>query len=409
MYFVWGSTDFMRRLFIFLLVFIGFSVLAWSRGSALLEAIPTDPGSERQAVDDASLILQGQHKFGIVRYAHYPNGPSYLLLLPMRYGLTTDSSLRVVPLTFSALCFGVMALGIVRYFSNPLLMLVSLLLSASLLWQPGVVGWMGSLHQHSYALALCFAGFGLALIPGTPRWSLIALGFLNGWIGYDFTFAFVSAIITGRWLVHTRRRVGVRTVLYELAMDLAATCFGVGLAIMTHLIQNAFFFGSLRAAINDLIGSAAARAGMDIAKELNQPYVDFLSAAGASTPYPRPALVSGITREFVLESWSDMSLLGWCLQVVVIASATMMLWALVRKTGSLLSYLSLVLSVVVVTVLACVSGITWIMLMPDHARFHFHLLPRHFFVPVFLFGLGVCAVLDRISDLENRKRAVSRA
>jgi hypothetical protein len=42
------------------------------------------------------------------------------------------------------------------------------------------------------------------------------------------------------------------------------------------------------------------------------------------------------------------------------------------------------------------AGIGWILVMPNHARFHFHFLPRHFFVPGVLMWIILCATLDII-------------
>jgi hypothetical protein len=363
----------------------------------------TDPVSERLAVDDARSILKGIHKFGIVYYTHYPNGPSYLLLLPMKYGLSTDKSLRVVPVAFSAICFGLLALGIVIHCSNPLMKIAALLVAATFLWQPGVVLWMGSLYQHSYALALCFAGFGLGLIPTIPIWAFFGLAFISGWMGYDFTFAFVFSIITGRWLVYSRQNRSLRATLGNLSLNLFATCSGIALAIVTHIIQNVFFFGSVKAAFNDLIGSAAARAGMEVAKELNPQYVDFLVAAGASTPHPRTTLVTDMITAFTTRGWIAPLILKQCLQVIVASFIIIFLWSLLRRRLTVYSCYSVILSLLVVTLLACASGLTWILLMPNHARFHFHLIPRHLFVPLLIWGIGACCVIDRISALPNRK------
>jgi hypothetical protein len=394
----------MKRFILLLSVCVMSSWLAWNRGFASLELSFTDPVSERQAVDDAKSILNGTHKFGIVSYTHYPNGPSYLLLLPMKYGLSTDRSLRVVPIAFSAICFGLLALGIVMHFSNLIMKIAALLVAAAFLWQPGVVLWMGSLHQHSYALALCFAGLGMGLIPRMPSWAFFGLAFLSGWMGYDFTFAFVFSIMTGRWLGYSRQGRSLRTMLAKLALDLVATCSGIALAIITHIIQNVFFFGTVKAAINDLIGSAAARAGMEVAKDLNPHYVNFLVAAGASTPHPRAALATEMITTFATRGWIAQSILTQCLQMIGATFIIIFLWSLLRRRLTVYSCYSVSLSLLIITLMACASGLTWILVMPNHARFHFHLLPRHLFVPLLIWGIGACSVIDRISVLPDRKR-----
>jgi hypothetical protein len=51
------------------------------------------------------------------------------------------------------------------------------------------------------------------------------------------------------------------------------------------------------------------------------------------------------------------------------------------------------------------AGVTWILVMPQHARYHFFFLPRHFFVPLLVLWIALCSMIDRIMMLRSAKHA----
>jgi hypothetical protein len=398
-----------------LLIFAGFILvvyLAFAEGRAVLEARPTDTFSERQAVADARSIFAGQHRVGIVEYCHFPNGPIYMLLVPLALGLDSQATFRLVPLIFSAVCIGVLFLGLALYCRSVIVLPLVLMASVCLLRQPGVLYWMGGLHEQSYALAICFAGMGVSLIPGRRGFGLAMLGFVAGWIGYDMLPALAFSIFTCRLLSFSRNMNSVRQALWSSTLETTWACSGVILAIGTHLIQNAFFFGSVVAAFRDLFGSAAARAGVESAATMNNQYWEWLKvhlqdpSIGHVT---RVDLAIAHLRKFLSPEWTDISLAYLSFSVIgIFLAGCMLLTALRRgfsmravKKAATLGSLS-----VIGTILAAVS---WIFLMPHHARFHFHFLPRHFFVPTCLLWIAVYAffvmLLEEIfTDIAKRKK-----
>ena len=64
--------------------------------------IDTDGFSERRFVADARMIAAGAHRFGIVEYTHYPNGPAYALAPAIKLGVRELDSLRIIPIIFSS-------------------------------------------------------------------------------------------------------------------------------------------------------------------------------------------------------------------------------------------------------------------------------------------------------------------
>lgn len=380
-----------------------FFALAFHRGVSRLELRGTDEYSERQALGDARSIAKGEHRFGIVQYTHYPNGPSYMLVPSLKWGITDRKSLRMVPVIFSASCLTLLVLGLLLHLRSPTSKVLAVGTIASLLWQPGVVYWMGALHEHSYVLCLCFAGVGVALMPRLPRWILCALAFVNGWMGYDLIFGFVFSVLAGRWLAYTRTERGINGSIASLAVDGVVTCLGTGLAIAAHVAQNALFFGSFGAAINDLFGSAAARAGLEVAKEMNPDYVNFLTNASQGKSYSRFDLSRDLINNFSTPIWVDQQLLLTWLVVLTAVLVSAVTWRLFQGAWPFRCALNLGLNLCAVTLLAVASAETWILVMPEHARFHFHFLPRHFFVPLVLLAVGLCSLID-LTLLSIRKR-----
>jgi hypothetical protein len=390
-----------RKIFISIICVL-FAALASYRGFAFKEQRVTDEYSESQAFNDALSISRGEHRYGLVNYTHYPNGPSYILVVPMKMGVLNRSTLRTIPVVVSVACLTILILGLLVHLSNWLPATLAVAGVGSLLWQPGVIEWMGSLHEHAYALALCFAGAGLALLPNVPRLALMLVAFIQGWIGYDFTFAFFMCVVACRWLVHTRRH---KTVSAFKSLVIDGLCTGVGTlaAIGTHLMQNTYYFGSYQAAIKDLVGSAAARAGLDVAKEMNIGYVHWLQSYSKGQEVTRLDLVVGLLTEFLSGKWMHTNVAAILTVAMIAILAAAVAWKAVRAQISGHYVKSLSLHAIVALAMTVMAGVTWILVMPQHARYHFFFLPRHFFVPLLVLWIALCSMIDRVMMLRSAK------
>ncbi len=362
----------------------------------------TDTVSEEQAVSDAHQIFLGNHTWGIVKYAHYPNGPSYLLLPAIKLGLAESKDLRVVPVIIAGLSFGVLCFGLLV--SGRSLVVSPLVVGfvIALLYQPGVLMWMGALHEHSYALSMCFFATGMSLLPKVGAKTIFCLSFISGWIGYDFTFCFLFAVATCRWLVHLRSTCSARSVFLKTLRDFTVSVFGVGAAVVAHVVQNTVALGGLKVALRDLLGSAAARAGLPVAASLNPDYDKFIQAAHGGKPYARTQLIADLAEQFWSPSWIDPLLLRdafICLLAALsvgLLTRTVQILAARAKISTLLLAITLCFLSLVPIFLAAVA---WLVVMPDHARFHFHFIQRHFFVPIALLGVVAIECIGRCWDL----------
>jgi hypothetical protein len=66
------------------------------------------------------------------------------------------------------------------------------------------------------------------------------------------------------------------------------------------------------------------------------------------------------------------------------------------KMPALVTALAILISVV--------SGVAWFLLMPQHARFHFHFIQRQFFVPALLVWLALWHMGNRLrSEIRGSK------
>lgn len=377
--------------------------------------VPKDPHSEAQVMLDAQEIVKGNHKFGIVSYAHFPNGPVYILLPAIRFGIDKKDELRIVPICFSGICLGILCWGLLSASRSWVCVPLALGLVASLLYQPGIVDWMGALHEHSYALALCFGTMGLALMRAVGRKTLFLLSFVCGWIGYDFTFCFLFSLTACRWLLHGRTANSISSVLRKTLIDCTIAGLGIFAAVVTHVLQNTLALGGLSIALADLMGSAAARAGLDMAEGLNPEYFQKLRWAGDAKPYPRSDLIHDLVMTFILPPpwpnsplWTNTSLA--VIEYTILAGFLVvgLIWRSVSlfKADKPLRLLGYSFFLYFASVLFVpLAAFTWLVLMPNHGRFHFHFIPRHFFVPAVLLAVimyeALCRCLDSRQTPEN--------
>jgi len=252
---------------------IALCLVSFAAGSMRIGAIKTGRHAENTAVKEALLMAEGQHRYGIVEYTHYPNGPIYALAAMTQLGLSRRQA-RLLPIAVSALC-AAMLLWVLVAPSGPLLRTWATLALGTLVLQPGIVDWQGALHEHSYAISTALLAMALSCcLPARHVWVFSGLGFAAGWIGYDFLPAQGLAVFTLRWTYHCAlRNLSLGAAFGRATLDALAFASGAAVAILTHLLQLALYFGSLSQAIRDLLGSAAARMGAEAAASMNPEYV----------------------------------------------------------------------------------------------------------------------------------------
>lgn len=363
----------------------------------------TDNYSDEIMFREMQEVAAGRHRYGIVSITHYPNGPGYLFLPLLKFGVQSDRAVRWVPYTFSIL---VSAFLIFSLISLPLsrkarALLLSAWLALSLL--PGYVYWQGDIHEHSFALSLALASITILLNADSSKKKaplLIQLGFvgfLSAWMGFDFLPVQCVTTLVVAWIMGqaVQKQASLSSLRWALTTA-AVLALGMVLGITSHLWQNALYFDSWAIAWNDLLGSATARAGLDAsAQALNPEYFRGLENALAQTQISsdRLTVTWAMAKEFFLKwgspLWTTFFSAVLFLIPMLILGPRKERWLRWLKTFSL------------PLILGLLASVSWIALMPKHSVAHFHFLPRHFIVGLLSFAIALVASTESVRHAEE--------
>jgi len=381
-----------------------FTVAAFVLGWAQLGVIETGTESETTTLHEGHEMAAGRMHWGIVEYTHYPDGPHYAAALMIRAGLS-ERQMRFVPLGLASLAFGAWVLALFGWADGRDRRAWSIFAAAVLLMQPAVLFWMGGLHQHSYAYTWVLLLVATS-VWATPRatWALFPLGFLAGWIGYDWLPGQAITVLVTRWLVLARgREARLGAAAAQAVLDTLKFASGVSLAVLLHLLQLTLYFDSYETAVRDFLGSAAARANVGDAGAINPDYDRFIardSAAlerayagrpdlapafgpGFDFAHPSPLRLSWVLYFiFSLPRWSHFGLLFWTSLVGLGLVAVQAVRSGSGRRTALVGGLA--------AAVALSAPLYWVLLMPQHALSHLHMVPRHGLVPfTLLFAMPV--------------------
>ena len=189
-------------------------------------------------------------------YTHYPPGPEYLLYLDEAVlGPEPVSRLRLLPIAIGAAATVFYGLSLRRRFGSTVAWSVIL----ASLTVASFSNAYTSLSLYGYALALLLVEIGVAIGLNSLRWPFLVLGFLQGWLSFDYFFLVTLApLAVEASLPVIEPRYDARWRLAVERCFLAG--FGFGLAHLLHLSQVWAYYGSLSQAIGDLQDSARYRA-----------------------------------------------------------------------------------------------------------------------------------------------------
>ena len=321
-------------------------------------------------------------------YTHYPPGPEYLAYVAAKlFGPSPVSRMRIVPLVFSWTAVLFFGLTLRQRFGA----LTGWLLMAACLTMPMFHDAETFLHAAGYAFALLLVEIALCLRPGRQLLPLALIGFVQGWMTFDYVFLVVLAPAAIA-LALPRMNLGETLDLRLAARRCLASAAGFTLAHLMHFAEVAAYFGSLPAALHDLAGAAALRAGAeqaggilqhlrDVMLVLDYYYIDtlpaFWSSAQVTATNPHP--------------WQALRFLGitpgsWWL-VVTLALVGGSVWSARRSASAERS--TLLGDWMFVSLCGFVPSALWLVVMVNHAIEHHHFLYRHLFFAFFLWLLFV--------------------
>ncbi len=256
-----------------------------------------------------------------------------------------------------------------------------------------------SIHYMGYALALLLIAISLVLRDSVTRLPFLLLGFIQGWLSFDYAFL---------------------AVLTPLAVELALPCItpgenlrlrlavercvlaGIGFitAHLLHFGQVWIFYGSFLDAFADLSKSASYRAGVDQQRGLAQFITGGLGWINYFLVSPYPVSIPGLNAAPRSFGWLAFRFLGVTLGIWWLAAAIVLgavdIW---RRMHYLRPQLLLLRWFAIGLIGIGVSSCWWVVMQAQTLQ-HVHLFYRHLSVCFLLWAIflavQVAPVIDRL-------------
>ncbi len=313
-------------------------------------------------------------------YTHYPPGPDLTASVArLVFGKGELGLFRSIPVAVGILCLAFLAASLLR-----------VLTPTRAAWVIGGVAilpltWnmMAGLCYQGYALSLLWAQLGIALrlfarsegelaqrrALGPAAWWMFGLGFLQGWLSFDYFFLVALSPLPIFAAFHA---FGDRAARRHLGMVLLAATGGFAFAHGLHFLQVALYWGSLGEAWTDLMTSAVQRFDNSIRnvarvseEELNPLWLAWRYVS----LYSSHELFFGLPFALCLGG-AALLLIPRC-KLPGSSAAGPWIW---RGGPSRLVPLAL----------ALVVSLLWVMVMRQHSAIHTHFIPRHLFLAWFV-------------------------
>ena len=315
-------------------------------------------------------------------YTHYPPGPEYILFVAQQVlGSGPVSRLRIVPLVLCGLATLYFGLNVRRRFGEAAGWLTML---ASLAAVPFYSA-NAAIHCLGYAQALLLAEMGLCLGNSRLRAPALLLGFLQGWLSFDFFFEVALVPLATECAlpcIAASSRPRYRLALWRSVLAAA----GFAGAHLMHLAQVAMFYGSVSGALGDLSGAAAYRNGLSGM----QGWADYLQTVAALfawhlvSPDPvRLPLLADLGNLFAggmndqVAPVNVYRIFGLTLAPFWLAITSVLLLVDHQRQRLCRSPISLFWRWARVGLAGIVVSSLWWVVMPSHASAHVHLHYRH--------------------------------
>lgn len=337
-----------------------------------------------------------EHRFGVTPegvYTHYPPGPEYLLYGAMRVlGPSPVWHLRLLPIAITWLATLYFGLRVRRRFGPA----IGWMVMAACMALPSFSDSAPSLHYEAYGFALLLVEIALCLDRRTRLIPLVVIGFLQGWLSFDYAFlvaltpAAVEAALPRLGEAHPARwGLAVRRCLLAGG--------GFTLAHMLHFVEVWTLFGSFGAALADLAGAAEHRAGMLAGSGLWARLQAMVLVVGYYLVNPVPLRIffwhpyAESPTSWQAFRFLGMTLAGWWVLVTALIPIRDV-WA--RRVGAA-TCPGLLRDWLVVSIAGLIPSTSWLLVMLNHASIHTHYLFRHLFLAFFLMLLFVATTLVR--------------
>jgi hypothetical protein len=241
-----------------------------------------------------------------------------------------------------------------------------------------------SIHMLGYALALLLVEIGVAIGPNRLRAPFFLLGFVQGWISFDWVFLVVLtplAVELSLPLIRPDERARPRLAIERCVLAAA----GFALAHLLHFAEVWAFYGSLSNALADLKDSANYRSGDDtqgIAGFFARVFYRLAHYIISSKPIASP--FRHANDEITMHSFRFLGLtLGVWWPLVA-----MILYVIDRRRRRLgLPEANLLRRWCAIGLIGLGVSCVWYVVMLNHSLVHMHLLYRHLSFCFVLWGI----------------------
>jgi hypothetical protein len=305
-------------------------------------------------------------------YTHYPPGPHLILgLATMFIGRGHLAVFRVIPITAGLAAIVYLFFELVLSL-GPLRAGIAALIFAAV---PMFTDMMHGLSYQGYSLAALLVEIGLSirisrnrLITGVDAMLMAALGFLQGYLGFDYLFlvALVPMVIglTEGWVPLKFDQPLLRGSFLAV--------MGFALAHTLHFVQVALYFGSFREAMHDFIAIGTFRS-------MGTTYDN-----GVALPSRFRVLWDYLTVHTALPMHFYVGIV-WITLLGLLVLAGLRLVQPSRVTAPTFFAVAAALAI-------CSM---WVVLMPQYSAQHWHFIPRHYFVALFVPTMAILKVTIR--------------
>jgi len=332
-------------------------------------------------------------------YTHYPPGPEYLLYAVAKiFGLDPLSRLRALPLLISLSAVLYVGLRLRSRFGAG----VAWVVMVGCLLLPIFSNASAQLHYIGYATAFLLIEIGLCLGRNSLVTPFLLLGFIQGWLSFDYFFLVALAPIAVNVAV-PRIDPTQRSSLKLAAFRSIAAASGFAAAHALHFIEVWAYLGTLQAALQDLHHAATVRSNIADHGIL----MAAIRIAGTIYVFWIGNVFPKLDRHIPYLSGPGFQLLGlglgtWWI-IMIAASLVAARWA---NRG-----LKFAQDWLIVCLCGFVPSSLWMAVMARHAIFHQHIVLRHLFFAffltlIFLAHRVLLPAFDRIAAAARGAKAV---
>jgi hypothetical protein len=331
-------------------------------------------------------------------YTHYPPGAEYLLYAEARLmGREPVSRLRSLPIAIGWAAMLYFGFAIRRRFGTT----VGWIVMATCMLTPTVTDGFVGLHSQGYAFALLLLEISCALGCGARMAPFALLGFLQGWLTFDYSFLVTVTPLTIELVLPLLEPGYQRRWPLAISRSILAGG-GFAAAHVLHFLQVWAYMGSFVAALQNFARAAAFRAGADMVHGplgyVRQALVNLRLYYYGQHPFsialspPDPNNIP----EWSMFRFLGLSLGPWWLLI----TAGLAAW---HRFDPDRSIDALRLQWHLVCLIGMLATSLWLVVMVNHGAIHRHFLYRHLFL-MFLFMVLFAACRLRVVAAHSIRR-----